>query len=477
MGTSALGTSRRKAVVIMAAGLGTRMKSQLIKVLHPVAGRPMIHYSVRLGLQLGAERVVVVLGHQRERVEAYLRGAFAGEPLFFAEQPEPLGTAHAVSCAVPHLAGFEGDVYILSGDVPNLRAEALAPLADLPGALRLIGMAPRDPAQYGRLVREGDALARIVEFKDCTPAQRAIGEVNAGIYAVNSAFLFDTLGRLGRNNAQGEYYLTDLVQHAHQAGLGASAHVLVGDAAADLLGVNDRVELAEAEQRMQAHLRRIHMRAGVSFIDPARSYLHDGVEIGADTVLEPDVALLGATRVGANCVLEQGVRLVDTTVADDVIVHAYTLSEKAQIGAAAHIGPFARLREGTILGAKVRVGNFVETKKTTMGEGAKANHLSYLGDATIGAKANIGAGTITCNYDGVNKFQTHVGAGAFIGSDTQLVAPVRVGDGAYVGAGTTLTADVPDGALAMTRAPRRTIEGWVERKRQAREAAQKSKTE
>ena len=273
MGSSTVGTSRRKAVVIMAAGLGTRMKSGLIKVLHPVAGRPMIHYSVRLGLQLGAERVVVVLGHQRERVEAYLRGAFEGEPLFFAEQPEPLGTAHAVSCAVPHLAGFDGDVYILSGDVPNLRAEALAPLADMPGAVRLIGMAPADPAQYGRLVREGGALARIVEFKDCTPAQRSIGEVNAGIYAVNSTFLFDTLGRLGRNNAQGEYYLTDLVQHAHQAGLGASAHVLVGDAAADVLGVNDRVERAEAEQRRQAHLRRRLMRAGVSFIDPVNPYV------------------------------------------------------------------------------------------------------------------------------------------------------------------------------------------------------------
>jgi bifunctional UDP-N-acetylglucosamine pyrophosphorylase/glucosamine-1-phosphate N-acetyltransferase len=477
MGSSVIGTSRRKAVVIMAAGLGTRMRSQLIKVLHPVAGRPMIHYSVRLGLQLGAERVVVVLGHQRARVEAYLRSAFPDDPIFVAEQSEPLGTAHAVSCAVPQLAGFEGDVYILSGDVPNLRAEALAPLADMPGAVRLLGMAPRDPAQYGRLVRTGEALSHIVEFKDCTPAQRSIGEVNAGIYAVNSTFLYETLGRLGRNNAQGEYYLTDLVQHAHQAGLGASAHVLGGDAAADVLGVNDRVELAEAEQRMQVHLRRLHMRAGVSFIDPARTYVHDGVEIGPDTVLEPDVSLLGETRVGANCVLEQGVRLLDATVADDVILHAYTYIEKARIGAAAHVGPFARLREGTVLGARVRIGNFVETKKTTMGEGAKASHLSYLGDATIGARANIGAGTITCNYDGVNKFQTHVGEGAFIGSDSQLVAPVRVGDGAYVGAGTTVTADVPDGALALTRAPRRTIEGWVERKRQAREAAEKSKPE
>ena len=466
---------RRKAVVVMAAGLGTRMKSETIKVLHSVAGRPMIHYPVRLGLQLGAERVVVVLGHQKERVEAYLRSAFPNQPLFMALQSEPMGTGHAVSCAMPQLEGFEGDVYILSGDVPNLRAEALAPLADLPGVVRLLGMSPADPAQYGRLVRDGEALARIVEFKDCTGGQRALRDVNAGIYAVDSAFLSATLGRLGRDNAQGECYLTDLVQHAHASGRGASAHVVAGEDAADLLGVNDRVELAQAELRMQAHLRRTLMRSGVTMIDPARIWVHDGVRVGPDTILEPDVSLLGVTVVGSGCVLEQGVRLIDTQVADGCTVHAFSQAEKTRIGTESHVGPFARLREGTVLGRKVRIGNFVETKKTTLGDGAKASHLSYLGDATIGAGANIGAGTITCNYDGVNKYPTHVGAGAFIGSDTQLVAPVRVGDGAYVGAGTTVTADVPAGALALTRAPRRTIEGWVERKRLAREAAEMNK--
>jgi bifunctional UDP-N-acetylglucosamine pyrophosphorylase/glucosamine-1-phosphate N-acetyltransferase len=464
-------TRRPRAVVIMAAGLGTRMKSHTIKVLHPVAGRPMIHYPVRLALALGAERVVVVLGHQRERVEAYLRSAFPDAPLTFAVQEQPLGTAHAVSCAVPALTGFEGDVFILSGDVPNLRAPSVEPLAGLPGAVRLLGMQPADPAHYGRLVFDGDALTRIVEYKDASEAERALRAVNAGIYAVSSDFLFDTLGRLGRNNAQGEYYLTDLVAHAHAAGLGARALVVSGPEADDMLGVNDRVELAMAEQRMQAHLRQFWMRAGVSMIDPARVTLHDGVELGPDTVLEPDVALLGETTVGRDCLLEQGVRLVDTDVADETVIHAYSHAERARIGSRCQVGPFARLREGTVLEAKVRIGNFVETKKTHMGEGAKANHLAYVGDATVGAGANIGAGTITCNYDGVHKYQTHIGKGAFIGSDTQLVAPVRVGDGAYVGAGTTLTADVPDGALALTRAPRRTIEGWVERKRLARDTA------
>jgi bifunctional UDP-N-acetylglucosamine pyrophosphorylase/glucosamine-1-phosphate N-acetyltransferase len=327
-------------------------------------------------------------------------------------------------------------------------------------------MRPEDPAQYGRLVTDdAGALTRIVEFKDATAEQRAVREVNAGIYAVSSTFLFETLGRLGRNNAQGEYYLTDLVDHAHRAGLGASAHLLTGEAAADALGVNDRVELAQAERRMQAHLRDLHMRAGVTMIDPSRVHVDDGVTIGADTVLEPDVALLGATTVGPDCLLEQGVRLVDTVVADGVTLHAYTQSEKARIETGCHVGPFARLREGTVLEARVRVGNFVETKKATLGVGAKAQHLSYLGDATVGAGANIGAGTITCNYDGIHKHPTIIGPGAFIGSDTQLVAPVTVGAGAYVGAGTTVTADVPDGALALTRAPRKTIEGWVERKR------------
>jgi bifunctional UDP-N-acetylglucosamine pyrophosphorylase/glucosamine-1-phosphate N-acetyltransferase len=374
---------RPRAVVLMAAGLGTRMKSHTIKVLHPVAGRPMIHYPVRLALELGAERVVVVLGHQREKVEAYLRAAFPEAPLTFALQEQPLGTAHAVSCAVPALEGFDGDVFILSGDVPNLRAEQVAPLAAVEGAVRLLGMRPADPASYGRLVFHENALTRIVEFKDATPAERALPDVNAGIYAVDAGFLFDTIGRLGRDNAQGEYYLTDLVAHAHEAGLGARAVVVGGTEAEDLLGVNDRAELAMAENRMQVRLRHHWMRAGVSMIDPARVTLHDGVTLGSDTVLEADVALLGETHIGADCHLEQGVRLVDTEVADGAVIHAYSQAERTKIGPRCQVGPFARLREGTVLDAKVRIGNFVETKKTHMGEGAEGQPpLSYVGDAT-----------------------------------------------------------------------------------------------
>jgi len=468
--------SRPRAVVIMAAGLGTRMRSSLIKVLHPVAGRPLVDYPVRAALAVGAVRVVVVLGHQRERVEAHLRAAFPAAPLAFATQTEQLGTAHAVLCAMPQLEGFEGDVVVLSGDVPNLSAESLEALTALPGAVRVLGMRLDTPAQYGRFVREAGKLARIREFKDCTPAERAIQEVNAGIYAIDAGFLRDTLGRLGRDNAQGEYYLTDLVERAAQANLGVETLTVEGDAALDLNGVNDRAELAAAEARMQARLRSRFMKAGVTFVDPSRCWLHADVEIGEDTVIEPDVALLGATRVGRECVIEQGARLSNTEVADRVTLHAYTVAESAQLAVECTVGPFARLREGTRLGCGVKIGNFVETKQAVFGDGAKASHLSYLGDAEIGPRANIGAGTITCNYDGMHKHRTRVGAGAFIGSDSQLVAPVTVGDGAYVGAGTTVTHDVPAGALALARSPTKVVEGWVERKRLARQAEAGNKT-
>jgi bifunctional UDP-N-acetylglucosamine pyrophosphorylase/glucosamine-1-phosphate N-acetyltransferase len=277
---------------------------------------------------------------------------------------------------------------------------------------------------------------------------------------------------VGSDNAQGEYYLTDLVEAAAESGRGVEVMALRGAEAESANGVNDRVDLASAEARMQRTLREDLMRAGVTLIDPTRVTLHDGVEVGNDTVIEPGVTLLAGARIGSGCVLEQGVRLADTTVGDGTRILAYSIAERADIGANCSIGPFARLREGTALDAGVKIGNFVETKKTHMGEGAKASHLSYLGDAEIGPGANVGAGTITCNYDGKHKHRTEIGAGAFIGSDTQLVAPVKVGDGAYVGAGTTVTGDVPADSLALSRAPQKTIEGWAARKRarQSRES-------
>lgn len=458
---------RARAAVVMAAGKGTRMRSATAKVLHPVAGRPLIYYPVRDALALGASPVVVVLGHQHEAVEASLRAMFPGAPVVVALQTEQLGTAHAVLCAAGALAGFDGDVFILSGDVPTLPLEVLESLDSGSGAaVTVLGMRLDDPGAYGRLVRNGTGeLLRITEARDCRPEELAVREVNAGVYRVDAGFLFGTLAGLGRDNAQGEYYLTDLVEVASRAGRGVLAVVLDGARAELAHGVNDRVDLARAEARMQSILAERWMKAGVTLVDPRRVWLHESAVLGADTVVEPDVALLGETRVGSGCTLEQGARLSDTWVDDGVVVHAYSVADRTRIGAACQVGPFARLREGTVLAARVRVGNFVETKKAELGEGAKVNHLSYVGDALVGAAANIGAGTITCNYDGVHKHRTVIGAGAFIGSDTQLVAPVTVGDGAIVGAGTTITEDVPAGALALSRAPQTNIEGWVARRR------------
>lgn len=461
--------SRQDAVVIMAAGLGTRMKSDTAKVLHPVAGRPLIYYPVRTALDLGAARVVVVLGHQRAPVEEYLARTFEGAPVFTALQAEQLGTAHAVLCAREALADFDGDVTILSGDVPGLTRETLFRLAEAQrgAAVGLVVMDLPDAAAYGRALRGPDGrVTAVVEARDCTALQLRITEANAGVYRVDARFLFATLAGLGTDNAQGELYLPDIVAAAHRAGAGVADVLLTGDAAEEVHGVNDRVDLAAVEARAQRGLRRALMRAGVTLIDPTRVWLHDGVEVGPDTVIEPGVALLGATRVGRRCTLEQGVRLEDTTVGDGTVVHACSTAQGARIDAGCHVGPFARLREGTRLHDGVKVGNFVETKKAELHAGAKASHLSYLGDVEVGERANIGAGTITCNYDGKDKFRTVIGAGAFIGSDTQLVAPVTVGAGAFVGAGTTLTRDVPDDALATSRVRQKNNDGWATRRRQ-----------
>lgn len=458
------GNQPARAAVVMAAGQGTRMKSSLAKVLHPVAGRAMIHYVVREALALGCSPVVVVVGHQRAEVQAALAREFPGKPVTCVVQEVQRGTAHAVACAQPALADFQGDVFILSGDVPGLPASVLEALDAAAGeaAVGVLGMQLADPAAYGRLIQDAAGeLCSIVEYKDATPTQRALNEVNAGVYRVQAGFLFDALARIDANNAQGEFYLTDIIGLSVAAGLGARALVLRGRDAEAAFGVNDRVDLAAAEARMQSVLRRRLMLGGATLLAPESVTVHDGVTVGPDTLIEPGVMLLGRTHIGAGCVIEQGSRLEDTTVAEGAVVHAYTHTVDTVIGAGASVGPFARLREGTVLDARVKIGNFVETKKAVFGEGAKASHLSYLGDASIGAGANVGAGTITCNYDGKNKFRTEIGPGAFIGSDTQLVAPVRVGAGAFVGAGTTVTQDVPPGALALSRTPQKNIEGWV----------------
>ena len=457
-----------KAALIMAAGRGTRMRSKLNKVLHPVAGRPMIHAPVELALSLGAEKIVVILGHQREAVEAELHAAFPEAPIHIAVQEQQLGTAHAVLCGAEALAGFHGQILILSGDVPCLRLEQLKALEKVTGeaALGVMGMRLEIPAVYGRLIRdETGSLVVIREARDCRPEQLKIQEVNAGIYCAQASFLFEGLKRLGQENAQGEYYLTDLVAEARSAGLELRDLVLGDQAALELRGINDRLDLAQAEAMIQARLAEELMQSGVSIQDPRRLRLEWGVRVEPDTIIGPDVALLGETRVGRGCVLGQGVWLKDTEVGEGSQIHPYSLAERAQIGPACAVGPFARLREGTILKREVRVGNFVETKKAQLDEGVKASHLSYLGDTHIGAGSNIGAGTITCNYDGVHKHHTEIGAGAFIGSDSQLVAPVEVGEGAYVGAGSTITEDIPKDALALSRMRQKNIEGWAAQRR------------
>lgn len=446
------------------------MKSELPKVLHSVLGRPICAYPTQRALSLGAERVVAVVGHQAERVEASLKSLFPKAPLGFALQAQQRGTADAVRSAEAAMAGFNGRVLILYGDTPLLREETLAQLlAEFDrgsGPLAMISTFPADPTGYGRVLRDANGVVtNIVEHKDATPAQRETRECNAGIYVADSDFLWRALKEIKNDNAQGEFYLTDLVVLASREGPVATIPCEFAETA----GVNDRVELAAAAKVMQTRLNTAHMKNGVSLQDPATAYIEEGVEIGADTEIAPNVHLGGGTRIGRNVVIGTGCVFTGTTVADGVKIKPYSLFEDSIVGERSLIGPFARLRPGTELAEDVHIGNFVETKKTRVGRGSKANHLAYLGDAKIGSGVNVGAGTITCNYDGVNKHETVLGDGVFIGSDTQLVAPVKVGDGAYVGAGTTVTKDVPPGSLATSRTPQKVTEGWAERKK-ARQA-------
>ena len=445
------------AAVILAAGKGTRMRSATAKVLHPLCGRPLAFYPVRRALDAGSRRVVVVVGHQGEAVRAALEAAFPGAPLRFVTQRDQRGTGDAVRCALPEV-GRAKRVRILYGDVPLLTRATFQRLvrAGAKAAVALLTTEPADPTGLGRIVRDGHGrVVRIVEHRDCTPAERRLGEINAGIYDVDRKILEAALGNLRADNAQGELYLTDVVAVAVARGLTVKA-VPVADPS-EVAGVNDRVELARAATLMRRRINEALMVGGVSFEDPANTYVDEGVEIGRDTVIGAGCHLLGETRVG------RGVTLLPWSHVEDGV-----------IGDGCRVGPFARVRPGSVLEGEVHLGNFVETKKAHLGRGAKANHLSYLGDAEVGAGTNVGAGTITCNYDGAAKHQTTLGAGCFIGSNTALVAPITVGDGAYVGAGSTLTKDVPAGALAVARGPQKNLEGWVARRAPRKPAGQEA---
>jgi len=453
-------------VIILAAGLGTRMKSATIKILHRAAGRPIIDYVLDLASEVCATTPVMVIGHQRESVQKSV-----GDRARYAVQEQQLGTGHAVMQAIS-LLGREGingkRVLILSGDVPLTRAETLRRLIEeherSGNALTLLTMKLDDPAMYGRIVRDGSgAVTSIVEAKDASDDQKKINEVNAGIYVFDGDRLFENLNNLSNENAQGEYYLTDLLGLLRNAGHRVGA--VVADDPIEALGVNSRSELATVESEIQRRVVARLMRDGVTFRNPGTVVIDSTVAIGSDTVIYPFVTLEGMTKIGEGCVVEPGVHLINVTVGDDVHLKTGTVAEDAIIEEEASVGPYAHLRPGTQLGKHVKVGNFVETKKAVFGDGAKASHLSYIGDAEVGADVNIGAGTITCNYDGVRKNKTIIEDGAFIGSDSQLVAPVRIGKGAYVGAGSTITKDVPPDALALSRTPQKTIEGWAERKK------------
>jgi bifunctional UDP-N-acetylglucosamine pyrophosphorylase/glucosamine-1-phosphate N-acetyltransferase len=463
-------------VVVMAAGLGKRMRSKQAKVLHRVAGRAMVLYSVELGLRVAGHRVAVVVGHQGDRVRKTIESAAEGRnghgTVSIVEQKEQLGTGHAVLQSRPVFsAGRSAPTryLILNGDTPLLRESTVRSLLhrheEEAATVTILTAVLDDASGYGRVVRlaKGGGVARIVEDRDASEEEKAIREINVGTYVVDGEFLFAALERIDPGNAQGEYYLTDIVHMAVAEGRRVCAVVL--DDPDEGLGVNSRQQLAEAEQAIRRQIRERWLDAGVTMIDPGSAWIDVGVSIGKDSTLYPNVAIEGSTVMGEDCVVRAGTRITDCVIGNGVEILDHCIVREACIEDEATLGPFVHLRPGVVVRKRGKVGNFVEMKKTELGEGSKANHLSYLGDATIGKDVNIGAGTITCNYDGVRKFQTVIEDGVFVGSDTQLVAPVTVGARAIIAAGATVTRDVPADALVIARVPQVNREGWAARRR------------
>jgi len=448
--------------LILAAGEGTRMKSDMPKVAHRILGLPMVEWVVRAARDAGCARIIAVTGHGAEAVEALIGDVES------VRQEEQLGTGHAVMCAREALRGFEGSLVVLSGDTPLLHAETISGLVAMRessgSALTLLTTMVSDPTGYGRIVRDmrDGSVGCIVEEKDCSAEQRRIGEINTGTYCFDAAVLFAHLDRLTTENAQGEYYLTDMVSIFNAEGLTVSAAST--DEPLETLGVNSRVQLAEASRIMQLRINRRHLLGGVTMTDPNLVWIGPDVEIGRDVEILPMSFLMGSTRVGDRALIGPGSRLTDTFVAEDAQVDASVLVG-AIVGAGASVGPVSYLRKGAVLAANAKAGACVEIKNSTVGEGSKVPHLSYIGDSTIGAGVNVGAGSITCNYDGVSKHSTVIGDGAFVGSDTMLVAPVTIGAGAMTAAGSVIARDVPPGALALERSEQVTIEGWADRRR------------
>ena len=468
-------TNPRFAIAILAAGKGTRLKSKLPKVLHQIAGRPLLGHVVRAASAVVAPAdIFCIIGHEAARV----RDAIAPLGTHFIEQIEQRGTGHALMQCRQALAAYQ-HVLVLSGDVPLIRPETIAAVRDFhlarSAAMTILTAAPPDPFGYGRIMRRmvggasTDQVEAIVEQKQLSGGQNEIGEINSGIYAFKVAELFSRIDRLSTDNPHGEYYLTEIAGILQRDGLPVLA--LPAAHASEVLGVNTRRELAQLDAILRERKTGELMDNGVTIYKPETVLIDAGVTVGEDTVIEPFVQLLGETTIGRDCLIRSYSVISNTRVGDQVRINHGTLTEEAIVGQAAVLGPYSRIRPGSEIGPEAHVGNFVETKKIKLGRGAKANHLTYLGDAEIGERTNIGAGTITCNYDGVNKNRTIIGADAFIGSDSILVAPVRIGNGAYVAAASCITKDIPDDSLGIARPELQIKDEWASRKRAKLEAA------
>ncbi len=454
-------------VVILAAGLGTRMRSDLAKALHALAGRPLIQHVLNAAAGVEPEKIILVLGHQADKVRSAV-GEYRPEIVL---QTEQLGTGHAVQQAAEAISSGAGPVLVLCADTPLITSKTLQDVVDLHqksrAAVTLITAIMDNPMGYGRVVRGKSGVMRVVEEKDATAAQKKIQEVNAGIYCFERKFLLLSLTVIGKNNAQGEYYLPDAIELAKKKKLRVSAFLCRDPH--EVMGVNSRYDLSQAEAILRRRINRQWMLEGVTLFEPDTVFVGNEVRLGRDVVIYPNVRIEGSTRIGNGCVIYPGTRIVDSVIADNVIVKDCSVIEESEIASLAIVGPFAHLRPGSVIGSRAKIGNFVEVKKSTIGEGSKAGHLAYIGDATVGRDVNIGAGVIICNYDGYGKYPTVIEDNVFVGSDSQLVAPVKIGRGALIAAGSTITRDVPADALAISRVPQESREGFASRRRKMKQ--------
>lgn len=456
-------------VIIMAAGKGTRMKSTLPKVLHPVAGKTLLEHVLINTSKINPYKLFIIVGYKADSVKKVIlenKENIDLKKLEIVEQIEQLGTGHAIMQVEPLLDNFEGDVIIVSGDVPLLTSKTLLNLYELhiknKSAVTILSTKLENPTSYGRIIRDNNNnVIKIVEEKDATLEEKFIKEINSGTYCFNWLVLKQALKQINNNNAQKEYYLTDTIHIIKEKNQTILAHCT--DNPVEVLGVNDRVELANISNIIYKRINEDLMRSGVSIIDPNSTYIDYNIEIGKDTIIYPQTFLMGNTKIGSNCIIGPCCQLTNTVVGDNTKV-IFSVTNSCKIGSNTQIGPYTQIREGSFIDDNCRIGNFVELKKANLKKGVKASHLSYLGDVEIGSDSNIGAGTITCNYDGKNKHKTLIGERVFVGSNSSLVAPVILENNSYIGSGSVITKDVPEGNLAIARGKQRNIEGWVNKK-------------